>query len=82
MTRTVFVGKPKEELVKIYNTVLTAQKAALEGAVKGLTGKKIDAVAREIIYREGFGFNFGHGLDTVWALKSMKNPDFHRWEMW
>jgi len=47
-----------------------------------LTGKKIDAVAREIIYREGFGFNFGHGLGHGVALKSMKNPDFHRWEMW
>jgi len=46
-----------------------------------LTGKKIDAVAREIIYREGFGFNFAMDWTRV-ALKSMKNPDFHRWEMW
>lgn len=74
MTRTVFVGKPKEELVKIYNTVLTAQKAALEGAVKGLTGKKIDAVAREIICREGFGFNFGHGLGHGVGIEIHEEP--------
>ncbi|GAE87639.1 aminopeptidase P family protein [Acetivibrio straminisolvens] len=74
MTRTVFVGKPKEELLKIYNTVLTAQKTALEGAVKGLKGKKIDAIAREIIYNEGFGFNFGHGLGHGVGIEIHEEP--------
>ncbi|HOM03076.1 MAG TPA: aminopeptidase P family protein [Acetivibrio sp.] len=74
MTRTVFVGRPKEELVKIYNIVLTAQKTALEGAVKGLEGKKIDAIARDIIYKEGFGFNFGHGLGHGVGIEIHEDP--------
>ena len=41
MTRTVFVGKPKEELYKIYNIVLKAQKSSVESAKKGLTEKKL-----------------------------------------
>jgi len=39
-----------------------------------LTGKKIDAVAREIIYREGFGFNFGHGLGHGVGIEIHEEP--------
>lgn len=74
MTRTVFVGRPKEELSKIYYTVLTAQKAALEGAVRGLEGKKIDSIAREIISKNGFGYNFGHGLGHGVGIEIHEEP--------
>lgn len=74
MTRTVFVGKPTEELSKIYNTVLSAQKSALEGAAKGLEGKKIDSIAREIISKNGFGYNFGHGLGHGVGIEIHEEP--------
>lgn len=74
MTRTVFVGKPHEELFKIYNIVLEAQKAALEGAKRGLTGKEIDSVARSIIEDSGYGKNFGHGTGHGVGLEVHEKP--------
>ena len=62
MTRTVVVGKANEKQRKIYGIVLEAQKAALAVIKEGLTGSQIDAVARDIIEKAGYGGNFGHGL--------------------
>lgn len=62
MTRTVFLGKPDNRQLKIYNTVLLAQKEALTSIKPGLFGKDVDKVARDIIKAEGFGDSFGHGL--------------------
>ena len=62
MTRTFCVGEPTDKMRKVYDIVLNAQLAAL-GAVKaGMTGKELDAVARDIISNEGYGDNFGHSL--------------------
>ncbi|MBM5805177.1 MAG: aminopeptidase P family protein [Candidatus Verstraetearchaeota archaeon] len=62
MTRTVFFGRPKREMVRIYEAVLEAQKAALRAARPGMTGKELDGVAREILEEKGYGKYFGHGL--------------------
>lgn len=62
MTRTVVIGKADDEMKKIYNTVLTAQLAALEAYDFGKTGYEIDKVARDIIYNAGYEGCFGHGL--------------------
>lgn len=74
MTRTVFVGKPDEELKKIYNIVLEAQLRAEEKAVAGLTGKEIDSVARDIIAGYGYGDYFGHGLGHSVGLEIHEEP--------
>lgn len=74
MTRTVFVGQPKEELKKIYNIVLEAQKAGVSGAVSGLTGKEIDAISRKIISDAGFGENFGHSLGHGVGIEIHEEP--------
>lgn len=62
MTRTVCVGKPDEEMEKVYNTVLKAQTAALEAAKAGMTGAELDKTARDIIEDAGYGDCFGHSL--------------------
>ncbi|MBR2986659.1 MAG: M24 family metallopeptidase, partial [Clostridia bacterium] len=62
MTRTVVLGKADDEMKKIYNTVLTAQLAAIEKLAVGVTGKETDKVARDIIYGAGYEGCFGHGL--------------------
>jgi Xaa-Pro aminopeptidase len=62
MTRTVCVGEPDEEMVKIYNIVLEAQQAAIEAAKAGITGAELDAVARRHICDAGYGEYFGHSL--------------------
>lgn len=62
MTRTISVGKPNDELIKIYNIVFEAQKRAVDAASTKLTSKQLDSVARDYIVGKGFGENFGHGL--------------------
>ena len=66
MTRTFFVGKPCDEMAKIYNVVYDAQIAALAGYKEGITGKELDDISREIIrkagYCECFGHSLGHGV--------------------
>ncbi|HOQ00227.1 MAG TPA: aminopeptidase P family protein [Acetivibrio clariflavus] len=74
MTRTVFVGQPKEELKKIYGIVLEAQKAGVNGAVSGLTGREIDKIARDIISDAGYGENFGHSLGHGVGIEIHEDP--------
>jgi len=74
MTRTVFLGKPKEELKKIYGIVLEAQKMGLENVISGRTGREIDFVVRQYIARAGFGDNFGHGLGHGVGLEIHEEP--------
>ena len=62
MTRTVSVGRPTEEMEKVYNIVLEAQLAALEKVKAGLTGSEYDKIARDVIEKAGYGENFGHSL--------------------
>jgi Xaa-Pro aminopeptidase len=61
MTRTVAVGEVSAEQRKIYEIVLSAQKASLGTLKKGLSCKEADAAARDIIKNAGYGDYFGHG---------------------
>ncbi len=83
MTRTVAVGKPSDEMINVYETVLTAQIEAINNARAGILGSDLDAVARKIItdrgYGEYFGHSLGHGLgidvhDAGGASASYQNP--------
>lgn len=76
MTRTVFIGEPSADLKKIYNTVLSAQLKAIEGAYSGLAGKEIDKLARDYIKDAGYGEYFGHGLGHGVGLEIHENPRF------
>ena len=66
MTRTFYAGTPSEREKKAYETVLKAQLAGIEAAAPGLTGKQLDAVARDIIdateFKGSFGHSLGHGV--------------------
>jgi Xaa-Pro aminopeptidase len=62
MTRTVCIGKPTEEMIRVYATVQRAQAAALDAFSLGKTGEELDAVARTVIYNAGYEGCFGHGL--------------------
>ncbi len=60
MTRTVFVGQPSEELHKIYNIVLLAQKMGINNAYCGMGGKELDSFCREVIKSNGYEKYFVH----------------------
>ena len=78
MTRTIIIGKADEEIKKVYNTVLTAQKAALEKITLGMPCKAADAIARDIInaagYEKAFGHSLGHGVGMFIHEKPNLSP--------
>jgi Xaa-Pro aminopeptidase len=62
MTRTIAIGEPEDEARDGYELVREAQEAALSVARSGLTGKELDAAARDVIEDAGMGDYFSHGL--------------------
>jgi Xaa-Pro aminopeptidase len=75
MTRTVAVGYATEEMVKVYNTVLEAQKAGLAISKAGVPGADVDAAARKIITDAGYGPYFGHGYGHSLGLEIHEAPN-------
>jgi Xaa-Pro aminopeptidase len=62
MTRTVVVGKPSEEMKKVYQIVLEAQRKAADSVKEKISAKKVDSIARNVIASHGYGKYFGHSL--------------------
>lgn len=74
MTRTVAIGSVSGRQRKIYDTVLAAQRAALEGMHAGMTGEEADALARDVITDAGYGGCFGHALGHSVGLFIHEEP--------
>lgn len=66
MTRTVAIGSVRAEQKKVYETVLAAQEAMLDGLRAGITCGQADGLARAVIESAGYGPFFrhsaGHGV--------------------
>lgn len=66
MTRTVFVGEPDREFLRIYDIVRKAHDAAIEFVRPGVTAQDVDRTARKIIsdagYAQYFTHRTGHGI--------------------
>ncbi|HNX15419.1 MAG TPA: Xaa-Pro peptidase family protein [Oscillospiraceae bacterium] len=76
MTRTVCVGEPSDEMKKIYEIVLEAQKRALAAIAPGKVCSDIDKIARDYIYQSGYEGCFGHGLGHGLGVMIHENPRF------
>jgi Xaa-Pro aminopeptidase len=74
MTRTIVMGKANDKQKEIYNTVLKAQKEALNVLRAGLRGCDVDSVARDVISEAGYKDNFGHGLGHSVGLFIHESP--------
>lgn len=61
MTRTVAIGEVSDANRAIYDTVLAANRAAVEAVTAGVAGSAVDKAARDIIDDAGMGGYFGHG---------------------
>ena len=59
---------------EIYSLVLSANRAAIAAARPGITGKKLDAVARRIIGKAGYGRYFGHSLGHGVGIEIHEQP--------
>jgi len=62
ISRTFCLGNPDDRFTEVYNAVLAAQLAAIDGIREGITGHQVDRIARAVIEKSGYGEAFGHGL--------------------
>jgi Xaa-Pro dipeptidase len=71
ITRTICVGKPSQRQSDVWNLELEAQNAAFAAAKAGATCESVDAAARNVIEKAGYGKNYklpglphrtGHGI--------------------
>ena len=74
MTRTFAVGKVDSYAELVYGIVREAQKRALDALKPGITGKELDAIARDYIKEMGFGDCFGHSLGHGFGLLIHEAP--------
>jgi Xaa-Pro dipeptidase len=71
ITRTTVFGKPSKRQIDVWNVEKDAQAAAFNAALVGATCESVDAAARRVITRAGFGPDYkvpglphrtGHGI--------------------
>ena len=75
MTRTVVIGKADDDIKRLYNTVLSAQTAALDALCAGERGqKRLDSIARELIENAGYHGCFGHSLGHGFGIYIHEAP--------
>ena len=74
LTRVVFIGSIPAKLGEIYKVVLDAQLAAIEAVAPGRRMCDVDAVARGLIDKAGFGHEFSHGLGHGLGLDVHESP--------
>ena len=75
MTRTISLGEPNHDILKeIYQVVLNAHLKVGEAARPGMTGKDLDAIARDYITSCGYGDKFGHSTGHGIGLEIHEQP--------
>jgi Xaa-Pro aminopeptidase len=62
LTRNFTIGPLSPQSRDIQDTLLEAHQRAVEALRPGVEGKAVDAVARDVITRRGWGKHFPHGL--------------------
>lgn len=77
MTRTVAVGRPSEEMVRVYDTVLKAQLAGIAAAHAGVTGAEVHEAGAKVIADAGYGEYFNHGFGHSLGIEIHEDPGFH-----
>lgn len=78
LTRTIVLGPASNEQLELYDLVLRAQAAGIEGVGPGRRGADVDAAARKIVAEGGHGDRFGHGLGHGVGLDVHEAPRLHR----
>ena len=75
LTRTYAFGTiPGAWFREIYEVVLAAQEAALRAIRPGVRCCDVDAVARDVIAKAGYGKHFGHGLGHGVGIEIHESP--------
>ena len=74
MTRTVFLGKPTEELERAYAAIRDANEQVETLLRPGITGVQAHQLAEDILAAHGFGGKMGHGLGHGVGLDIHEEP--------
>ncbi len=74
MTRTVAVGEVAPEMRRVFEVVLEALEAALAALRPGMVARELDAVARRVIEKAGYGPRFVHSLGHGVGLEIHEAP--------
>ena len=74
MTRTVALGQPSSEMLKVYNTVFRAQTMCEAALAAGRSCREIDRLARDYIDSQGYQGRFGHGLGHCVGIDIHEDP--------
>ncbi len=74
VTRTPVLGKPSEKQKDVYNTVLQANCEARDAIKPGMKASEIDAIARTIIAKAGYGPYFIHRTGHGMGLETHERP--------
>ena len=73
-TKTLILGEPDARTKRVYEIVRRAQAKAIQAIRPGMTGRQIDAAARGIIQKAGYGKYFGHGTGHGVGLAVHEGP--------
>ena len=76
MTRVVSFGPPKQKIAEIHAIAAEAQEAALAVCKSGVAMGDVDAAARDVIARYGYGNAFCHSLGHGIGLEVHEAPYF------
>ena len=74
MTRTFGIGGWPARVREIYEIVLEAHEAAAAALRPGVACREVDAIARRVIDKAGYGKHFGHGLGHGIGLNIHEGP--------
>ena len=75
MTRTVALGQPTQEMEAVYAAVLSAQKAGINAARAGVTGREVDEAARRSLREAGYGEYFSHSFGHSLGVDIHESPN-------
>jgi Xaa-Pro aminopeptidase len=84
MTRTLFVGEPRDGDRAVYDLVARAQQVALDrlsdvvATGESVTGRSVDAAARQVIDAAGHADHYGHNLGHGIGLATHEKPTLGR----
>jgi Xaa-Pro aminopeptidase len=74
LTRTVSVGQPSPDAVRLHAAVRDAQAAAIDAVKPGRATTDVDAAARQVLVAHGLGEAFGHGTGHGLGLDVHEEP--------
>lgn len=78
LTRTVAIGSIPADLKRVYETVREAHDHAIRAVRPGVAASAVDAAARRIITKAGFGARFTHALGHGIGLDVHEGPRLGR----